>query len=205
MSLTLTLADEYRRLWADCKIRSQRVEPTRQIVAKIMANWARYESVAAGTVIPWWAIALIHRMEAGGNFLTHLHNGDPLTARTVHYPPGRPPGGDPPYTWEESARDAITLEGWPVVRGWSKPFEGWVKLPEWSLATTLFHLEMFNGSGYRKKHPEVLSPYLWAGSNLYTRGKYTADGHFDPLAISKQIGAAVILKELEAQGTVVFA
>ena len=40
----------------------------------------------------------------------------------------------------------------------------------------LFRLEAYNGSGYRDKHPDVKTPYLWSFSNHYTRGKYVADG-----------------------------
>ena len=151
MSLTLALTDEYIRLFATCKVRSERVRPTRAIVQKIMDNWARYEAVAAGTAIPWWAVALVHRMEAGGDFGLHFHNGDSLKARTVQYPSGRPPGGDPPFTWEESAVDSIR-------------FQRWDKWTDWSLTGALYKLESYNGWGYRRFHPKVLSPYLWSGS-----------------------------------------
>jgi peptidoglycan hydrolase-like protein with peptidoglycan-binding domain len=42
----------------------------------------------------------------------------------------------------------------------------------------------------------VPSPYLWSFSNHYTRGKYVADGRFSPTAVSQQVGAAVLLKQL---------
>jgi lysozyme family protein len=44
------------------------------------------------------------------------------------------------------------------------------------------------------KHPEVLTPYLWSFTNHYTKGKFVADGKFDANAVSKQCGAAAILK-----------
>jgi lysozyme family protein len=47
---------------------------------------------------------------------------------------------------------------------------------DWSTPAVLHRLEGFNGYGYRKFHPNVPSPYLWSGSNHYTRGKYIADG-----------------------------
>lgn len=191
MTLTDELRAEYQRLFDTLKIRSERIQPTRAIAQKILDNWARYEAVAAGTAIPWWAVALVHRMEGGGDFGLHFHNGDSLKARTVRYPAGRPVAGDPPFTFEESAVDSIR-------------FQHWDKWSDWTLPGALYKLESYNGMGYRKHHPDVLSPYLWSGSNHYTRGKYTADGRFDPKAISKQIGAAVILKELTDQGKVVF-
>jgi len=32
------------------------------------------------------------------------------------------------------------------------------------------------------------SPYVWSGTDQYNRGKYIADGHYDPHAIDKQLG-----------------
>ena len=38
---------------------------------------ARYDQVANATGVPWYVIGIIHEMEGGLNFTTHLHNGDP--------------------------------------------------------------------------------------------------------------------------------
>jgi lysozyme family protein len=35
-------------------------------------------------------------------------------------------------------------------------------------------------------------------SNLYSKGKFVQDGHFDPNAVSKQCGAALMLKAVAA-------
>jgi lysozyme family protein len=59
----------------------------------------------------------------------------------------------------------------------------------------LYRLEAYNGFGYRRKG--VPSPYLWSFCNLYERGKYVADGQYDPNAVSKQCGAGVMLKKLK--------
>jgi len=67
-----------------------------------------------------------------------------------------------------------------------------------------FKLEGFNGFGYRTRHPEVLIPYLWSFTNHYQKGKFVADGKFDPNAVSKQCGAAAILKPLSLDGTIDF-
>jgi hypothetical protein len=64
---------------------------------------------------------------------------------------------------------------------------------DWSVAGVMFKLEQYNGWGYRQFHPGVLSPYLWSFSQHYQKGKYVADGHFDPAAVSQQCGAAVLL------------
>jgi lysozyme family protein len=40
---------------------------------------------------------------------------------------------------------------------------------------------------------------LWSFCNLYEKGKYVADGKYDPNAVSKQCGAGVMLKTLAEQ------
>jgi lysozyme family protein len=57
-------------------------------------------------------------------------------------------------------------------------------------------LERFNGWGYRRHDIDVPSPYLWSFSNHYTRGKFTKDRVFSPTTVSKQCGAAVLLKRM---------
>src|SRR4051812_40453838 len=60
--------------------------------------------------VPLLFIMPIHEREASLSFGTHLHNGDPLTARTKHVPAGRPKTGNPPFKWDESAVDALTQQ-----------------------------------------------------------------------------------------------
>jgi lysozyme family protein len=114
-----------------------------------------------------------------------LHNGDPLSARTVQVPAGRPPKGQPPFTWEESAADALALKRLDAQT-------------DWTLAGTLYQLECYNGWGYRRHHPHVLSPYLWSFSGHYTCGKYVADGRWSEAATSRQCGAAVLLRDWQS-------
>jgi lysozyme family protein len=190
VTLTDSLRREYDRLFNSCAIRPERTAEVEATIAKLSAARARYEAAGAGG-IPWFFVAAVHAMEASLNFTKHLHNGDPLTARTVQVPSGRPRAGNPPFTWEVSAADALTLRG--LGRG-----------TEWSLAGTLFQLEGYNGWGYRRQHPQVLTPYLWSYSTHYTRGKYIADGTWSDAAVSKQCGAAVILRRMAEKGLVSF-
>jgi lysozyme family protein len=118
-------------------------------------------------------------MECGFDFSAHLHNGDPLTARTIQVPKGRPAAGTPPFTWRESAVDALTMKKLDRVQDWSAP-------------SMLHLLERYNGLGYRKRG--LPSPYLWSFSNHYEKGKFVKDGVYDPNAVSKQCGAAVMLR-----------
>ncbi len=193
MSIVLTpkLRDEYDHLFSTCQVQSDKQALVDKAKAKVIGGQARYATVSAATGVPWFIVGILHSLESSSNFKTHLHNGDPLTARTVHVPKGRPIAGQPPFLWEDSAIDALTFDN---LAGSSK----------WSAPLALFKLEGFNGFGYRTRHPEVLTPYLWSFSNHYVKGKFTSDGVFDPNAVSKQCGAAVILSLMVTEGTAVF-
>ena len=188
IALTLKLKNEYQELFASAVVNPAKQAAVKVMQDKITANRSRYEEVEQSTKVPWFVVATIHSLEGSLNFKTHLHNGDPLTARTVHVPKGRPLG-KPPFTWEESAIDALQFDGLTTVTKWTLPM-------------ILFKLEGFNGFGYRTRHPEVLTPYLWSFTNHYQKGKFVADGKFDPNAVSKQCGAAAILKALSLDGTI---
>ena len=191
LSLTNDLRNEYGRLFETCSVRPQYQREIDRAVDKMIANKARYKSLSAKTGVPWTLIAVLHELECGQRFDRHLHNGDPLGAKTVQVPKGRPPGPGP-WTWEESAADALTVEGFPR---WS----------DWSVAGTLYKLEGYNGFGYRLHHPSVLTPYLWSYSNHYSSGKYKADGVFSPSVVSKQPGTAMLLRRLAERGESAFA
>ena len=192
ISFTTALRNEYETLFNSCIIRAERISSVNDTISMIQANKDRYVAVGKLTGIPWCFIAVIHNMEASLNFKTHLHNGDPLTGRTVQVPAGYPKKGTPPFKWEDSAADALAIK----------------KLgpnSEWSLSGTLFNLEGYNGWGYRLYHPHVKSPYLWGASNQYLTGKYVADGTWSDTAASKQIGSAVLLRRMAEIGLIEFA
>jgi len=138
--------------------------------------------------IPWWFIACAHMLECDFSFHRHLHNGDPLSRRTVNEPAGRPVAGTPPFEFRASAIDALTMPGkeYQFVQDWSIPHALWL-------------LEGFNGHGYRM-YRGINSPYLWAGTGHYTKGKYVSDGKYSDSAVSKQPGCAGLIKLLIAGG-----
>lgn len=171
-----TLADAYREM----KV----TDPARFYTPalNIRQHADRYKAVQEKTGVPWQVIGALHHREASGNFSQHLHNGDPLTARTVHVPKGRPEIGEPPFSWEYSAVDALLFDKMDKI--------------DWKdLNAALNRIEGYNGYGYRKKG--IMSPYVWAGTNWYSSGKYVADGEYDPKAVDKQPGVAGILKVLD--------
>ncbi len=189
VNLTHALSAEYLELFETLEIKRNRFDDVDQIADKIVANKALYEEVSDKAKAPWFFIAAIHNMESGLRLDRHLHNGDPLTARTRHVPADRPAEGDPPFTWQESAQDALKLRRIDRVENWS-------------LEQILYQLEGYNGWGYRLHHQHVKSPYLWSFSNQYTRGKYIADGTWSDTAVSRQCGAAVLVKRLEQRGDI---
>lgn len=191
VKLTSALREEYQRLFDACQVRPDKVAEVDAAAGSVAGNRSRYEAVGEPLGIPWHFVGVIHNMEGSLNFRTHLHNGDPLTARTVHVPAGRPREGSPPFSWEQSAADALRLRALD-------------KCADWTLPALLYQLEGYNGWGYRLHHPHVLSPYLWSGSQHYTSGKYVADGTWSDTAVSKQTGAAVLLRRLAEKGLVAF-
>ncbi|MBC7826567.1 MAG: hypothetical protein H7122_02385 [Chitinophagaceae bacterium] len=180
-SLTPQLQSEYQRLFDTCSIRPEKNSEVDTILNKIVNGRFKYEALEKKLNIPWYFIGIVHCMEGSCNFEVHLHNGDPLKARTVQVPSGRPKNGNPPFTWELSAADALIMKQFNNVSDWSIP-------------AMLFRFEGYNGFGYRKPAINIPSPYLWSFGNHYSKGKFVADGKFNAAAISKQCGAAILLR-----------
>lgn len=159
-------------------LRTERLREVQATARRIFKGRDRYEKVSSATGVPWFVVGLIHAMEAGLSFDDHLHNGDPLDERTVHVPRGRPKQGTPPFTWEDSAIDALGYDGLTVI-------------DNWCVERIAFMLESYNGWGYRGKG--VPTPYLWSYTNQYEKGKFVRDHVFDANAVSEQSGAMAIL------------
>ena len=178
-SFTPQAAAEYQRLFDTCVIKLDKLPEIKPIVNKILNGKSRYEALANKVGIPWYFIGITHSLEAGCDFNKHLHNGDPLTTKTIRVPKNRPRKGTPPYTWDFSAEDALT-----DLAGWNN----------WTVPGILFKLEGYNGYGYHSRG--INSPYLWSFSNHYTKGKFIADKVYSSTAVSKQCGAAILLRRL---------
>lgn len=183
IALSDFLAKEYFGFFDSCAIRPEWLAEIDKECDRISnpIRRSRYITVSNKVGVPWWWIGVVHARECSLSFRTHLHNGDPLTGRTVHVPSGRPTYGTPPFQWEFSAEDALRYKG----------LDQW---DDWSVAGSLFRWESYNGFGYRRRG--VHSPYLWSGSLFYEKGKYAADGKFDAELVDRQIGAAVLLRRM---------
>jgi lysozyme family protein len=187
-----SIAQSYQSLYDSQQLQKGWGNELDATVRAILKNEQRYRNVseqsrAATTMprVPWEVIATIHFMECSGRFDQHLHNGDPLTRPTVQEPKGRPLNWlklrDDQRTWELSALDALA-------------YDNFILWTDWSIPGALYKLEGYNGWGYRGHG--INTPYLWSGTQHYTKGKYVADNEWDPNAVSKQLGAAPILKAL---------
>lgn len=182
---TMTLGYEFmtqQSRYAGAQIRKEHVTRSREMAMRIIRNMDRYIGVMAMTEVPWFVIGCIHAMESGCDFAGVLHNGEKIigTGRKTRLVPA---GRGPFTTWESAAVDAILSQWRPK---------------KWTLGDCLEFMERWNGLGYRKRG--VNSPYLWSMTTAYTAGRYVADGKFDPKSVSKQVGAAAIMKSLEALG-----
>jgi lysozyme family protein len=182
-------SEAYLELWKTMDVSSEWARTANAIGKKIVANQGKYAHAVAGTKVPWWFVAVVHAMECSLRFDQHLHNGDPLTRRTTRVPKDRPPAGSPPFSWEDSARDAVA-------------YDKLDKVTDWSLASVLYHWHRYNGINNEYKRRGIPTPYLWSGCQHYRKGKYVADGVFDANAVSRQVGAAVLLKALVDLGAV---
>lgn len=169
----LKLRDDYERALAAYRVRSSWRAAIDKAAKYIVRNRRRYERVSAEMGVPWAFIGALHWRESTGNFTKHLHNGDSLQARTWRVPKGHPKRGNPPFTWEYSAADALRIKSLQNVGNWPLP-------------RICYEAERFNGMGYRKRGR--MSPYLWNGTTLYERGKYVRDGVYDPNYVDQQVG-----------------
>lgn len=172
----------YMSLWSKAHLKDDALSKKKLMLysSKILANIKRYQFIQKETGVPWQLVAGIHGLEASFRFDACFANGDPLNKKTTHVPKGRGPF----LTWEASAIDELQRHHTDAVSHWSIPL-------------CLQFAERWNGLGHLRKHPDVNTPYLWSFTNLYTKGKYVADGKYDPEAISKQVGVAALFLDLK--------
>ncbi|HEY9603350.1 MAG TPA: hypothetical protein V6C85_17170, partial [Allocoleopsis sp.] len=178
------LKPRYEQLFATCQIRSSWLEHLARAAETIINLRSHYAEIERQTFIPWWFVGILHYRDLGFRE-AHLHNGDPLTNRTVHEPANRPealPANGLAYTFVESAVDALRWKLFDTTQ-------------DRSIGAWLWRFEAWNGWNYALRG--LNSEYLWNGTNHFgsgnNRGKFVADNFFDPNARSEQIGAAALL------------
>lgn len=180
--MKMTLLQRNAARWAVAKI--TRATELGKVAKKLVAQKSRYQAVELKTGVPWFVIAAIHQRESSQDFSRSLAQGDPWNKKSTHVPKGRGPFS----SWEAAAVDALVD---------CHPHLG--KRKDWSTGPIVMTaLEEYNGLGYYNRN--IPSPYVWAGTDQYVRGKYVADGKFSATAVDKQLGCAgmiLAMKELD--------
>lgn len=174
------IRDTYASQWAAMKIDDANRGLFNSVASRLYKNIGIYRSIERTTGVPATFIAVAHERESGGDLGTYLGNGEPLSMVTKLVPKGRGPFG----SFSEGAIDALRYEGLDKIR-------------DWSLERMLYCLEAYNGWGYFMFH-NMPSPYIWARTSIAQRGKYVADGKFDPTIMDVQVGCAGIIAALWA-------
>ena len=167
--------------WQNMKVTQSLIPMLDGVAKRLVAASAkvRYQNVSTKTKVPWFVIAVIHEREASQSWKANLAQGDPWNKVSIHVPKGRGPF----QSWEEAAVDAL-VNCDPHAAAWK----------DWTAGGALTLLEEYNGLGYAARG--VPSPYVWASTDQYRKGKYVADGHYDPNAVDHQLGCAALLSRM---------
>ena len=167
----------YRNLFGRAQVLPSKQGACMAVVHRILESRARYEAIERQTRVPWWFVACLHYRESNLDFGTYLGNGQSLHRKTTEVPAGRGPFAN----FEHGAYDALEIQGF-------------ARVTDWSIEHALFEAEAFNGFGYVRYG--VNSPYVWAATDQYERGKFVSDGRFSASTIDPQLGVASIVKTL---------
>lgn len=169
----------YAKMWDQAVLDPVMLSHAKSRMVTAIAHQDDYKTVQAAVAVPITFLAPIHEREGSMRFNTHLHNGDPLSARTVHVPAGRPKQGNPPFKWSDSAIDALKLEKIDQVKNWSAE-------------RILYEQHKYNGI---TKH---MSSYVFSGTQYYESGMWVRDHVFDENVKDTRPGTLLMAKALIA-------
>jgi lysozyme family protein len=177
------LAPEYATLLA-----AMRVDPDREndlaeravavlkLADKLRDEWTE---VTAKTGVPrLWGIASFER-ESSSNYSCSPAQGDPWDKVSVHVPRGL----GPYENWGESCVTAYGIDKLNEVGA-----------SNWTWTRACYEGELYNGFGPRAHGRHT--GYLWSWTNVYTGGKYIADGKWDPDTQDQQCGMVPMMAAL---------
>lgn len=164
--------------WSVAKLtRSSEFGP---VAKRLVAAKLRYQGITLKTGVPWFVIAVIHEREASQKWDRSIAQGDPWKRVSVNVPKGRGPFN----SFEEAAYDAL-MNCSPYAAKWK----------DWTPGGMMTLLEQYNGLGYAAKG--LPSPYVWSGTDQYSRGKYVRDHVYDPTVIDTQLGCAGLILAMQ--------
>ena len=165
-----SLSPEYTSLLARMQI--TRVAKVNAAAKKLIGliDAGHYKAGCDATGVPQIVAAASFEREASSNFNLNPAQGAPLHQRSTIIP-----HNGPFNTWTEAQEAAYELDGLDKIGA-----------ANWDWQHACYEEELFNGFGYRAWG--IHSPYLWAGTNNYTAGKYVADGKFSRTEVDSQLG-----------------
>ena len=176
-------------LWSSCRINMDDEAVANSCVNRIISSKSKYDLVGAKLNIPFYIIGCLHYRESSFSFGAHLANGDPLfnsDGRPI--PTTHVPKGLGPFTsWVDGAVAALTLR-WPNYQSM-----------HWDIVNALENLCSYNGWGSLMYH-NVNVPYVWSGTNKYSKGKYSSDGQWDADLVDAQMGCGALLLSFKNLG-----
>jgi len=177
------LAPEYATLLA-----AMRVDPGREheLAARAAAVHAlgerhhdEWAEVTAKTGVPrLWGLASFER-ESGSDYSRSPAQGDRWDRVSDHVPRGLGPYAN----WGAACIAAYAIDKLDEVGA-----------PNWTWTCSCYEGELFNGFGPRAHGRHT--GYLWSWTNIYTGGKYVADGKWDPETHDQQCGMIPMMAEL---------
>jgi lysozyme family protein len=174
------LAPEYDNLLSHMVIDAGKLAAFESTAHRIIAlaknhgdEWAAVH--AATGVNIGWGICSFER-ESSSDYRTNPAQGDPWNHASTHVPRGRGPFAN----WGAACIDAYHIDHLETVGA-----------AGWTWARDCYEGELFNGFGPRMHGRH--SGYLWAGTNIYTGGKYDYDSHWNPGAWDTQLGMIPLL------------
>ena len=183
----MSLLSDNTRRWREAKYKPSQMPRARAFAERALRHKDRYQALVArihqeyGLRMPWWAVPLIHERECRGgvdNWKCSIGQGWAYNEKSKNKP-----YTGPFSSWEDAAMDSLVKQH-PYAAKWGN----------WSGGGAMTIMEQYNGLGYARKG--LPSPYIWAQSDQYSRGKYVADGKYDPLFVDPQLGVAISLKAM---------
>jgi len=169
------LKPEYTSLLAHMQpTRATQIDLTAKTLIKYIDN-KDYKPGCDATGVPQIVAAASFEREASSNFKLNPAQGWPLNSRSRDVP-----YNGPFDNWTTAQIAAYKIDGLDKIGA-----------PNWSWEQACYEEELFNGFGYRQYG--VHSPYLWAGTSNYIKGKFTSDHGYDPNEVDTQLGVIPIM------------
>jgi len=173
------LKGEYTRLLSAMVVRPECQKLVDEVAVKLVGYKTRYQPVTDAIGVPVIFIGPSFEREGSSNFNLNPAQGWPLhsTSRII-------PHNGPFPNWFSAAIAAYRIDGLDKVGPGN-----------WTWELICYYGEKLNGFGYRDEH-HMHSPYLWGGTNIQTKGKYTSDDKFDPNEMDPQLGIIPLARRM---------